>query len=104
MSYLQNLLVISPSKLEKLPDKSDLLDLDNLNTFDVVWLARNAIEAGDLEQAVKYMNLLKGEPKRQASDWIEEARLHLATEQICEALASYATAIGAEAVPITMNV
>ena len=65
-----------------------------------MWLAKKAMEVDDLEQAVKYMNLLKGEPRRQASDWLANARLHLELQQSCEALASYAHAIGAEAVPV----
>ena len=45
------------------------------------------------------MNLLSGEPKKQASDWLKSARLHLEVGQLCEALTSYVTAIGAEAIP-----
>jgi len=58
------------------------------------------MEVDDLEQAVKYINLLTGEPRRQASDWLVIARLYLELKQSCEALASYAHAIGAEAVPV----
>jgi len=101
LSYLQSLLVISPASTIAVPDKSDdVIDVAALNTFDIVWLAKKAMEVDDLEQAVKYMNLLKGEPRRQASDWLANARLHLELQQSCEALASYAHAIGAEAVPV----
>jgi len=58
------------------------------------------MEVDDIEQAVKYINLLTGEPRRQASDWLVIARLHLELQQSCEALASYAHAIGAEAAPV----
>lgn len=101
LSYLQSMLVISPSKTKAVPDKiNEAVDIDALNTFDIVWLARSAMEADDLEQAVKYMNLLKGEPRRQASDWINGARLHLEMELISEALTTYATAIGVQGVPV----
>ena len=66
---------------------------------EILGLAKKAMEVDDLKQAVKYMNLLKGEPRRQASDWLANARLHLELQQLCEALASYAHAIGAEAIP-----
>ena len=49
------------------------------------------------------MNLLRGEPRRQASDWLSSARVHLEIHQISEALAAYATAIGAEAIPVSKN-
>jgi len=97
LSYLQNLLVISPRR--SAPPKNEPLDVEALNTFDIVWLARSAMETDDLEQAIKYMNLLKGEPKRQASDWLQSATVYLEMQQLCQALASYASAIGAEARP-----
>ena len=101
LSYLQSLLVIPPAPSVAAPDKSvDVIDPTALNTFDIVWLAKTAMEVDDLEQAVKYMNLLKGESRRQASDWLVNARLYLELQQSCEALASYAHAIGAEAVPV----
>lgn len=103
LSYLQSLLVISPSKTTAPPKADEPIDVTTLTTFDIVWLARRAMEVDDLEQAIKYMNLLKGEPKRQASDWLSNARLHLEMKQISEALASYATAIGAEACPASKS-
>lgn len=99
LSYLQSLFVIAPSKTTATPKKCQPIDVEALNTFDIVWLARRSIESDDIEQAVKYMNLLKGEPRKQASDWLGSARLYLEMQQISEALASYATAVGAEAVP-----
>jgi len=101
LSYLQSLLIIPPTMTTAMPHKSDdVIDVASLNTFDIAWLARKAIEVDDLEQAVKYLNLLTGEPRRQASDWLVIARLYLELQQSCEALASYAHAIGAEAVPV----
>ena len=74
-------------------------DLESLNTFDIMWLARGCVERGDFEQAVKYMTLLKGEPKKVSSDWMSEARLLLETKQVCNALMSHAAAFGLEALP-----
>lgn len=104
LSYLQSLLVMSPARTCSVPNKSsEAIDIEALNTFDIVWLARQALEADDIEQAVRYMNLLRGEPRRQASDWLSSARVHLEIHQISEALAAYATAIGAEAIPVSKN-
>jgi mitofilin len=101
LSYLQSLLLIPRSSSDtKYPNKSlETIDVNNLNAIDIVTFARQALEQDDLEQAVKYMNLLSGEPKKQASDWLKSARLHLEVGQLCEALTSYVTAIGAEAIP-----
>lgn len=101
LSYLQSLLIIPPALTTEIPNKSDdVIDVASLNTFDIAWLAKRAMEVDDIEQAVKYINLLTGEPRRQASDWLVIARLHLELQQSCEALASYAHAIGAEAAPV----
>ena len=67
--------------------------------FDIVWLARGCVERGDLEQAVKYMTLLRGEPKNVAREWVREARLLLEARQVCDALMAHAAAYGLEAFP-----
>ena len=70
-----------------------------LDTFDIVWLSRGCMERGDLEQAVKYMTLLRGEPKNMAKEWVREARLLLEARQVCDALMAHASAYGLEAFP-----
>jgi len=99
LSYLQNLFMLAPPINTKVPEKSDKINVEDLNTFDICWLAKKAIESDDLEQAVKYMNLLQGEPRKQASDWIDNAILYLEVGLLCETLTSYATAVGAESIP-----
>ena len=98
LSYLQSALVVSPST-EAMPDPGAAVDLASLNTFDIVWLARGCVERGDLEQAVKYMTLLRGEPRNVAREWVREARLLLEARQVCDALMAHAAAYGLEAFP-----
>ncbi len=98
LSYLQSLLVVEPL-MEELPLKHEAIDVNSLNTFDLVWLARGSLERGDLDQAVRYMTLLKGQPANVASDWLKEARLLLETKQAVQALRSHAAAVGVEALP-----
>jgi mitofilin len=45
------------------------------------------------------MGLLRGEPRRVAADWLEEARLHLEARQAAHALIAHAAARGAEVLP-----
>ena len=47
-----------------------------------------------MEQAVKYMTLLRGEPKNMAKEWVREARLLLEARQVCDALMAHASAYG----------
>lgn len=98
LSYLQSMFVMAPST-EEMPSKTTGLDLEALTTFEVVWLARGSLDRGDLRQAVKYMSLLKGEPKNVARDWMRDARVHLETKQASQALILHAAAIGVEALP-----
>ena len=98
LSHLQSLFVLSPST-EDMPAKTAAVDLDSLNTFEVVWLAKASLDRGDLEQAVKYVSLLKGQPRNVAQDWLRDARIHLETKQASQALILHAAAIGVEALP-----
>jgi mitofilin len=74
------------------------IDPEELDTYKVLSLATYALENGDTEQAVKYMNQLRGEPRRVAKDWIREARLFLEGKQVARFLTSFASAynIGVE--------
>jgi len=68
------------------------LDADELTTFVLLDRAASALEHGSLEQAVRYVNQLRGEPRRVASDWLTEARLLLETRQAADVLVSFAIA------------
>ncbi len=98
LSYLQSLFILSPST-DELPSKSVPVDVDALDTFDLVWLAKGHLERGDLDQAVRYVTLLRGEPRNAAGDWLREARMLLETKQACMALLAHAAAVGVEALP-----
>lgn len=43
---------------------------------------------------LRYMNLLKGAPRSIASDWMNEARILLETQQAIDTLLAYAGATG----------
>lgn len=43
---------------------------------------------------LRYMNLLKGAPRSVASDWMNETRILLETQQAIDALLAYAGATG----------
>ena len=66
----------------------------NISTLEALQEARYWIDRGDLLQALRYMNLLKGYSRRVAADWINETRIHLETLQAAEALMAHAVSIG----------
>ena len=52
------------------------------------------MDHGNLVQTLKYMNLLKGAPRNVASEWVNEARLLLETQQAVNVLLSHASGNG----------
>ena len=60
-----------------------------LTVYFRYWLDR-----GNFKMTLKYMNLLKGAPRSVASDWMNETRILLETQQAVDILLAYAGAIG----------
>jgi len=98
LSYLQSLLLVDTLKRSPTPS-DEPIDVSELSTADILNLARFSLERGDTLRAVQYMGLLDGEPRRVASDWISEARLHLEAKQASQALLAHAAAVGLEVLP-----
>ncbi|KAJ6660528.1 hypothetical protein lerEdw1_017525 [Lerista edwardsae] len=90
LSYLQSFLLAHPQELKP---PSELLPED-LDTFKLLSYASYCIERGDLQLAAKFVNQLKGESRRVAQDWLNEARMTLETKQVVDILATYASAVG----------
>lgn len=65
-----------------------------LMIFLFVFPFRYWIEHGDLTQALKYMNLLKGASRNIAEDWLKETRLLLETQQAANTLMAHAATSG----------
>lgn len=91
LSYLQSFFVFSTVYAKEVGDS---VNVDDLDTFQICSHAKYWLEKNDIEQALKFMNLLTGEPRRVASDWIEEAKLLLETRQATYTLMSFASSTG----------
>lgn len=93
LSFLQSMLIITPSNpisKDELQDKP--VDFAQFDNYDVLNRAKYWIERGDLTQALKYMNLLRGAARDVASEWMKEARLLLETQQAANTLMAHAAA------------
>jgi len=91
LSYLQSIFVLRSARVLS---RDHLIVANELDAFALLDNASTCIEHGDLEQAVRFVNALRGEPRRAASDWLTEARLLLETRQAADALLVFATAAG----------
>ncbi|XP_011340247.1 MICOS complex subunit Mic60 isoform X1 [Ooceraea biroi] len=95
LSYLQSFLIIktaNPIPRSELEDEP--IDVNSLNTYDILQRARYWLDRGDFKMTLKYMNLLKGAPRSVASDWMNETRILLETQQAIDLLLAYAGATG----------
>lgn len=90
LSYIQSFLTIT-AWLGRVPEQDDA-DPTQLHTYDLLRRADTKLKRGDLEGAVHYMNYLQGEPRNVARDWLEDARLYLATRQAIQLLQAYVSA------------
>ncbi|GLH04804.1 MICOS complex subunit Mic60 [Gryllus bimaculatus] len=95
LSYLQSALLIKA--VNPIP-QSELLNeptsFDKLDTYDVLQRARYWMERGNIEQTLRYMNLLSGASRSVAQDWMTEARIFLETKQAATVLMTHAAAAG----------
>ncbi|CAG4967357.1 unnamed protein product [Parnassius apollo] len=74
LSWLQSKLLFQ--KFAEIP-KDELenkpMDFTKLDTFDIIQRARYFMEHGDLQSALRYVNLLQGAPRAAASHWATAA-------------------------------
>lgn len=95
LSFLHSMLLVktaSPIPQAELDDAE--VDFGHLSTNDILQRARYWIDRGDFAQTLRYMNLLSGASRIAASQWIDEARLLLETQQAANVLLAHASASG----------
>ncbi|XP_015186370.1 PREDICTED: MICOS complex subunit Mic60 isoform X2 [Polistes dominula] len=93
LSYLQSALIINTS-IPKNEIEDGLIDVDSLNTYDILQRARYWLDRGDFKMTLRYMNLLKGAPRSIAREWMKETRILLETQQAIDTLMAYAGVTG----------
>ncbi|XP_022670645.1 MICOS complex subunit MIC60-1-like [Varroa jacobsoni] len=100
LSYLMSFFMIYPKAVpqEEL-DKEQKVNPLMWDTLDILSRVRASLQKEDLEQALRYANQLKGQPRQAAKDWIHELRLLLETRQAASALMAYAAATFAQDQP-----
>ncbi|XP_031616740.1 MICOS complex subunit Mic60 isoform X2 [Contarinia nasturtii] len=95
LSYLQSALVIQPKQLISQAElNNEAIDYAKLNTFEILDRTRYCVDRGNFTQALRYANLLQGASRNIASDWINETRLLLETQQAIDVLLAHAATSG----------
>ena len=83
MSYAHSLITFPSRNLS-----SDSVSLATMETCDLLALGEEKLCSGDLEQAVRVVNQLRGQPRVLAQNWLDQARLLLATRQAVDIILS----------------
>lgn len=95
VSYLQSLFIFDNiSVSEDEVTGKQLVDPTSWHTFDILARVKYCLFRHNLEQAIRYANQLRGQPRVVARDWIRDARVHLETRQAFSTLSTHAEAIG----------
>jgi len=93
LSYLQSMLIITPvNPISKDELQNKPVDVAQFDNYDILNRAKYWVDRGNLLQALKYMNLLKGASREVASEWMKEVRLLLETQQAANTLIAHAAA------------
>jgi len=99
LSYLQSVLIMSWRFVGRVGSERGDHDPHKMDTFEILECADTLLRQGDLEQAVRYMNLLRGEPRRVARDWLRDARHYLETTQAVLLISEYMAALNISSSP-----
>ena len=89
LSYLQSLLTLNIWSSYVIDTETNPAKMD---TFQLLHQAEAYLHYGELEKAVCHVNLLQGEARRVARDWLCDARLYLETRQAVELILHYMAA------------
>lgn len=94
LSYLQSVLTVSWRFVGKVTRSSDDdKDVDKLDTFEILERADASIQQGDIDLAVRYVNLLRGVPRKVARDWLNDARSYLEMMQAVSVISEHMAAL-----------
>lgn len=95
ISYLQSYFIFAPRldpSLER-PEEVRVDELERASTFGLLAYAEYYVERGEWENAVRVMQLLRGEPGRLARDWIRDAVQLVEIRQACQLLSAYISSV-----------
>lgn len=76
----------------------DKIDVNSLDNYEVLARAKWLVDNDHLENAVRMVQLLKGEPHRLARDWIIDTRNHLQARLVASLLVTHAAAVNIRSV------
>lgn len=95
VSYVQSYFIFTP-RFDPGEGRGDYVSVDELeqaSTFGLLACAEYYVERGEWENALRVMQLLKGESGRLARDWIRDAVQLLEIRQACQLMSAYISSV-----------
>lgn len=88
LSWLQSLFVLQIATAKY--STKDKIDINKYEPYELLNRIKYFVKNGDLKNAVRLANLLKGESAKTFEDWIHDTQLHLEARFLAELLLSHA--------------
>lgn len=95
ISYVQSFFIFTP-RFDPGEGRGDYVSVDELSkasTFGLLACAEYYVERGEWENALRVMQMLRGEPGRLARDWIQDAIKLIEIRQACQLMSSYISSV-----------
>ncbi|CAD6185176.1 unnamed protein product [Caenorhabditis auriculariae] len=86
-SYVRSIFLVDLPRVYTDADKIDPLTVDN---YEVLARAKHYVEVGDLDKAVRVVQLLRGQPALLSHDWVVDTRNYLESRLLAQLLVAHA--------------
>ncbi|EFO89905.1 hypothetical protein CRE_07355 [Caenorhabditis remanei] len=86
-SYVKSIFLVD---LPKQYSEQELIDVNNTDNYEILSRAKQYVHNGDLDKAIRVVQLLKGQPAHLARDWIVDTRAYLESRLLAQLLVAHA--------------
>ncbi|ULT80621.1 hypothetical protein L3Y34_010880 [Caenorhabditis briggsae] len=86
-SYVKSIFLVDmPRQYSEL----DAIDVNNADNYEILSRAKQYVHNGDLDKAIRVVQLLKGQPAHLAHDWVLDTRAYLESRLLAQLLVAHA--------------
>ncbi|CAI2356678.1 unnamed protein product [Caenorhabditis sp. 36 PRJEB53466] len=86
-SYVKSLFLVD---LPRQYTEQDSIDVNNTDNYEILSRAKHYVQVGDLDKAIRVVQLLKGQPAHLAHDWVVDTRAYLESRLLAQLLVAHA--------------
>uniref|UniRef100_A0A8R1DY20 MICOS complex subunit MIC60 n=1 Tax=Caenorhabditis japonica TaxID=281687 RepID=A0A8R1DY20_CAEJA len=86
-SYVKSLFLVD---LPRQYTENDSIDVTYADNYEILSRAKHYVQVGDLDKAIRVIQLLKGQPAHLAHDWVVDTRAYLESRLLAQLLVAHA--------------